>query len=168
MTLHAKEEKKLSIKSLLEYVRSNFDKVIGKEKHRDSSSTSDCLMSALAMFSLKMPSLLHFDNHRYDDTISHNLKTLYGIENPPSDSYMRERLDTLNPQELRPAFKALFRQIQRGKVLEDYVFMNGRYLVPLDGTGVFSSHKIHCSNCCEKHHKDGSITYHHQILAAVI
>lgn len=59
-------------------------------------------------------------------------------------------------------------QIQRGKVLEDYVFMNGRYLIPLDGTGVFSSHAIHCSNCCEKHHKDGSITYHHQILSAVI
>jgi hypothetical protein len=63
MALHANEGKKLSIKSLLEYVRRDFDKVNGKEKHRDSSSTSDCLMSALAMFSLKMPSLLHFDNH---------------------------------------------------------------------------------------------------------
>jgi hypothetical protein len=95
MTLHADENKKLSIKNLLKCIRSDFDKVNGKEKHSDSSSTSDCLMSALAMFGLKMPSLLHFDNHRYDDTISHNLKTLYGIENPPSDSYMRERLEPL-------------------------------------------------------------------------
>ena len=168
MTLHVNENKKLSIKKLLEFVKMDFNKVNGKEKHKDSSSTSNCLMSALAMFSLKMPSLLHFDNHRYDETISHNLKTLYGVENPPSDSYMRERLDPLNPQELRPAFKSLFREIQRGKVLEDYVFMDGKYLIPLDGTGVFSSHTIHCSNCCEKHHKDGSVTYHHQILSAVI
>jgi hypothetical protein len=168
MPSHANENKDLSIKSLLNCVKSCFDRVIGIEKHADSSTTSNCLMSALAMFSLKMPSLLHFDNHRYDDIISHNLKSLYGVENPPSDSYMRERLDPIDPQAIRPAFKAMFRKLQRGKVLEDYVFMNGRYLLPLDGTGVFSSHQLHCKNCCERHHSNGSITYHHQILSGVL
>jgi hypothetical protein len=168
MTIHSNLDKKLSIKNLLNAIKDDFDKVDGKEKHRDSSSTSDCLMSALAMFSLKMPSLLHFNNHRNDEIINHNLKVLYGIQNPPSDTYMRERLDPINPQQFRLVFKSLFRLIQRGKILENYVFMNGRYLMPIDGTGVFSSHAVHCKNCCEKRHKDGSITYHHQILAAVI
>jgi hypothetical protein len=95
-------------------------------------------------------SLLHFDNHRYDDVIHHNLKTLYQLENLPSDTYMRERLDPIDPQMIRPAFKALFRKMQRGKVLESYVFMNGRYLLPLDGTGVFSSHQVHCKKLLRK------------------
>jgi hypothetical protein len=168
MPSYADENKDLSIKSLLNCTRSCFNQVIGIEKHADSSTTTDCLMSALAMFSLKMPSLLHFDNHRYDDVIHHNLKTLYQVENPPSDTYMRERLDPIDPQMIRPAFKALFRKMQRGKVLESYVFMNGRYLLPLDGTGVFSSHQVHCKNCCERHHANGSVTYHHQILSGVI
>jgi hypothetical protein len=168
MHSHANENKDLSIKSLLNAVKSCFDQVVGIEKHADSSTTTNCLMSALAMFSLKMPSLLHFDNHRYDDIISHNLKSLYGVENPPSDTYMRERLDPIDPQTLRLAFKTLFRKIQRGKVLEDYAFMHGRYLLSLDGTGVFSSHQVHCKNCCERHHSNGSITYHHQILSAVL
>jgi hypothetical protein len=38
----------------------------------------------------------------------------------------------------------------------------------VDGSGYFSSHEIHCDNCGVKKHRDGSITYHHEMLAAVI
>ena len=37
-----------------------------------------------------------------------------------------------------------------------------------DGTGYFSSSRVHCKNCCEKHHKDGRVTYYHQMLGAVV
>ena len=30
------------------------------------------------------------------------------------------------------------------------------------------SEKIHCKNCCKKEHQDGRVTYHHQILGAVL
>lgn len=168
MTSHYKEKKYLSIKSLLETVRDSFHKVNETKRHSDGTSTVDCLMAGLAMFSLKMPSLLQFNNQRNDDIIKHNLQTLYGVISPPSDTYMRERLDPIDPETLRFAFKAVFRDLQRGKMLEDYVFMNGRYLAPLDATGVFSSSTVHCKNCCEKHHQNGTVTYHHQILSAVI
>lgn len=163
-----KEKKFLSIKNLLITVKDSFHKVNETKKHSDSSSTVDCLMAGLAMFSLKMPSLLQFNNQRNEDTIKHNLQTLYGVVSPPSDTYMRERLDPVDPEALRPAFKAVFRDLQRGKILEDYVFMNGRYLAPLDATGVYSSKTVNCKNCCVKHHQNGTITYHHQILSAVI
>jgi hypothetical protein len=168
MTLHTSEDKKLSIKILLETVRRSFLNVKETKKHSDSTSIVDCLMSGLAMFSLKMASLLQFNNQRNEDIIKHNLQTLYGVASPPSDTYMRERLDPVDPQALRPAFKAVFRELQRGKILEDYVFMNGRYLSSIDATGVYSSSTVHCNNCCEKHHQNGNITYHHQILSAVI
>jgi len=48
------------------------------------------------------------------------------------------------------------------------VFLGGKYLLLSDGTGYFSSPNIHCKNCCEKHHKNGSTTYYHQFLGAVI
>jgi len=38
----------------------------------------------------------------------------------------------------------------------------------IDGTGYFSSSKIHCSSCCVKEHYDGKKTYYHQMLGAVI
>jgi hypothetical protein len=36
---------------------------------------------------------------------------------------MRERLDPVAPASLRPLFKGVFRQLQRGKALEEMVFL---------------------------------------------
>jgi hypothetical protein len=38
----------------------------------------------------------------------------------------------------------------------------------LDGTEYFSSQQVHCSGCLEKHHRNGKVTYHHQMLGAAI
>ena len=40
-----------------------------------------------------------------------------------------------------------------GKALEPFVFYRGCYLLALDGTGYFSSQKIHCDSCLEKVNK---------------
>ena len=125
---------------------------------------SDALMSALAMFSLKSPSLLAFDKERTED----NLQRVYGIGRVPCDTSMREILDPVKPEHLSPAFKAVFRQLQRGKALEEMVFVEGHYLLALDGTSSFSSKEIHCDSCLEKHHRNGPITYSHQMLGAAL
>ena len=125
----------------------------------------DALLSAFAMFSLKDPSLLAFDARRTDE----NLKRLYGIGQVPSDTAMREILDPLDPDCLRPAFRSVFRQLQRGKALEPMAFYQGCYLPALDGTGYFSSPTIHCDSCLEKKNsKTGEVTYAHQMLGAVL
>lgn len=129
-------------------------------------SFTDVLMSGLAVFGLKFPSLLKYDQHR--EVIDTNLKTLYHIHRPPSDTYLRERLDELDPKFLRPAFKKIFANLQRGKCLEEFEFLNGHYLLSIDGTGEFSSSKVCCEQCCKKEHRDGSITYYHQMLGACI
>jgi hypothetical protein len=116
------------------------------------------------MFSLKDPSLLAFDKRREDK----NLEALYQIERVPSDTQMRVILDPLPPEELRPAFGNVFRAVQRGKVLESYRYLDEGYLLALDGTGYFSSEKVHCPNCMEKHHADGRVSYYHQTLGAAI
>lgn len=172
MGIHSVEKKQLSATGMLAKIRSVFEKI--PEPSRDSRglkkeiSLPDCLMSCLAIFGLKIPSLLQFDESRDDDIIKNNLKTLYNVEHAPSDTYMRERLDVIDPRYLRPAFTAIFSLLQRGKVLEDYKFLNKYILIANDGTGMFSSPNIHCENCCEKHHKDGNITYYHQMLGSVV
>jgi hypothetical protein len=160
------EKKSLSIKGLLTIVREVFNNIPSGIKPKKISQ-SDCLMSALAMFSLKSPSLLAFDGHRASEMVVHNLKTLYEVDSTPSDTYMREVLDEINPETIRECFLSVFHASQRGKLLEEYEFQ-GSYLCLVDGTEIFNSEKIHCNNCCKKEHKDGRITYHHQILGAAI
>src|SRR3984957_4014940 len=89
------------------------------------------------------------------------LKNLYVVIIDPCDTYMRERLDDVNPKDLRPAFKAIFNELQRGKGLEEYEYLDGCYLVAGDGTGLFESKSVHCEKCCEKNHRDGTKSYYH-------
>jgi hypothetical protein len=121
-------------------------------------------MSAFAMCSLKAPSLLAFDKERTEG----NVERLYGIARVPCDTHMREMLDPVSPASLRPLFKSVFRQLQRGKALEPMTFLDGHYLLALDGTGYVSSATIHCASCLHKVHRDGAITYAHQMLGAAI
>jgi hypothetical protein len=173
MTSRPIEKIYLSAKGLLSEVRKIFEKVKeppkGNQGEKKEISITDCLMSALAMFKLKFPSLLQFESAQEEEPVKQNLKNLFGLKRIPCDSYMRERLDEVDPNDVRKTFTSVFSSLQRGKALEKYVFWNGKYLLLNDGTGFFSSKKIHCDNCCEKHHKkDGSTTYYHQILGAAI
>src|SRR6266436_9015546 len=126
-----KERKHLSADALFHVVRSGFATIPDPRCEDVDISLTDALMSAFAMFSLKAPSLLAFDKQRAEG----NLHTIYGIARVPCDTYMRERLDPVSPESLRPSFKRVFRQLQRGKALEPVTFLEGHYLVALDGTG---------------------------------
>jgi hypothetical protein len=119
-------------------------------KKRVDISLADCLMSGLAIFSLKFPSLLQYDTNRRIERTKKNLKSLFGIKNAPCDTYMRERLDVVDPSDIRGAFKTIFAKVQRGKALEQYAYLDGKYLLSNDGTGHFSSPAVHCENCCVK------------------
>ena len=156
--------KHLSADSLVALLRNRFEKLPDSRSGQPPISMADAVMSAFAMFSLKDPSLLAFDKRRDDE----NLQALYKIKRVPSDTQMRVVLDPLPAEELRPAFGDVFRAVQRGKVLESYRYLDEGYLLALDGTGYFSSEKVHCPNCMEKHHADGRVSYYHQTLGAAI
>jgi hypothetical protein len=164
MTSSRMTRKHLSADSLVTLLRSRFEKLTDSRSGVPTISMADAVMSAFAMFSLKDPSLLAFDKRRDDK----NLEALYQIKRVPSDTQMRVILDPLPPEELRPTFGDVFRAVQRGKVLESYRYLDEGYLLALDGTGYFSSEKVHCPNCMEKHHADGRVSYYHQTLGAAI
>jgi hypothetical protein len=123
-------------------------------------------MSGFAMFSLKDPSLLAFDERRI--AAPHNLRTIYGMSSIPCDTTMREILDGVAPDNLRPLYKDAFRQVQKGKALEQMVFMQGCYLLNLDGTGYFSSSTLYSDGCMQKVSRSGKVTYYLQAVGAAI
>ena len=113
-----KERKHLSAEALFGFVRSLFATIPDHRSDNTGIPLMDALMAGFAMFSLKCPSLLDFDKQRAEG----NLKTIYRIERAPCDSSMRERLDPVAPASLRPLFKGVLRQLQRGKALEEMVW----------------------------------------------
>lgn len=159
-------KKHVSVVGLLRIIRRQFCKVPDSGKHAIKSV--DCLMSGLAIFMLKAPSLLDFDEQRKDPKVCHNLRTLFEVDQTPCDTYLRERLDEVAPRFLRQAFKRVFAAFQRSKALEPFLYYDDSYLLSVDGTGYFESDKVQCSSCCVKEHRDGRKSYYHQAVGAVI
>ena len=115
-----KLRKYLNADALFSIVRSGFEKIKDHRSNNIKIALADALMSAFAMFSLKDPSLLAFEERRSGDT---NLKTVYKVDTIPCDTQMRTILDGVDPDDIEPIFSDVFRQLQRGKALEK----NGLY-----------------------------------------
>ena len=162
--------KQLSAPGLFSIIHRQFSKVPDpREFTKDVTiSITDHLMSGLAVFGLKCPSLLAYDRKRSDNVVAQNLRNLYYINNPPSDTYLRERLDHIDPEHIRPVFKRILAAFQRGKGLEEFEYLDGHVLISADGTGQFSSGKVCCPHCCVKEHQNGTKTYYHQMFGACI
>lgn len=162
--------KNLSGDGLFRMIRSNFEKIPDyRQEGKVEISIGDALMSGFAVFSIKEPSLLQFERTMEDESVANNLKNIYNIGEVPSDTQMREIIDTVEPGTIKESFKDIFREIQRGKALEQFEFLDGYYLASMDGTGYFSSQKIHCDNCQEKvNKKTGEVTYSHAMLGIAL
>lgn len=156
--------KRLSFDALIRQIRTRAEQLPDSRKRTGVFSVADAMLSAVAMFSLKDPSLLAFQERRNDE----NMRNLYRITQVPSDTQMRELLDPLDHDLLRPMFRDVFRELQRGKALKPFVFHQGCYLLSLDGTEYFSSKKVSCPSCMQRKNKAGEITYYHQMLGAVL
>jgi hypothetical protein len=158
------ERKHLNVDALLALLREGFDRIADPRIGDCTISLTDALMSGFALFALKEPSLLAFQERIKDD----NLSSIYGIEHVPSDTQLRSLLDPLEPESLRPCFTDIFREVQRGKALEPFVFHEGCYLLSVDGSQYFSSEKVHCPSCLRRQHSSGKVSYSHQLLTAAL
>lgn len=98
--------KRLSADALFRNIHQSFQGIRDPRTGRPGISLADALMSGLAMFALKDPSMLAFDQRRQADEKS--LQRIFHVEDVPCDTRMREILDPVNPEHLRPAFGNVF------------------------------------------------------------
>ena len=132
-------------------------------------SMTDALMSGLAVFALKKPSLLSFERDlRADNPTGRSIRNLFSIDTPASDTQMRAVLDPVEPGSVRAPFRKIFSLLQRGGALEGFGYLDEGFLLALDGTGHFSSGKVKCNDCIEKKSRSGEVTYHHKLLGASV
>ena len=160
----------LPMPGMLSVVRECFDRVPDPLVSQDVTLT-DSLMSGLAMFCLKVPSLLDFgelDPLDEDYVEVQNLKSLFGMKRVPFDTTMRERLDDVDTCNLWRCFTQIHSFLQRRLVLENWTVLGGYHLIAINSTGYHYSHKVKCKNCCVKNHRNGSKTYYHQMLGAAM
>lgn len=135
-----------------------------RQRNKIKYSLHDALMSGFACMYFQDPSLLQFQARMQEEHHQNNLRTLFEVQAIPKETQMREIVDGVSSEYLRPIFKEYYNRLQRGKHLEQYQTLNGHYYFPIDGSQFFSSNEVCCEQCLTKEHQDESKTYSHQAL----
>ena len=120
-------------------------------------------MPAVALFSLKDPSLLACQEGRNDQNtkISIALKMSQRHDDARNPRSRRAGRDTT-------ALSGSLSKIQCAGGLKSYVFHEDCDLLSIDEVEYFSSKKVHCSSCIHrKNNSSEEVTYYHQMLGAV-
>ena len=160
-------KKGLGFNSLINEISNLFLSISDKRQQKKIKYTiRDSLMSGLAMMYFQDPSLLQFQRRMEEDSNASNLEALFGVLKIPADTQMRKIIDNVPSEKIEEIFSIFFKLLQRAKKLEDFVFLDGQYLIAIDGTQFFTSDITSCDHCLTKTSKKGEVRYHHQVLQA--
>jgi hypothetical protein len=140
-------------------------------EHRTGRNTryeiADAGLGAFSVFYLQSPSFLAYQQQMRQRQGQDNAKSLFGIEEIPSDGQIRNLLDPIDPGLLREPFWEIYNRLQASGHLDNYRHVGGTLLCSLDGTRFFASQKLHCANCTVYEYEQGT-AYAHMVLAAVL
>lgn len=144
----------------------------GLPDNRTGANTSytieDAALSAFSVFFTQSPSFLAFQKSMQQSKGKNNAHSLFGVLNIPSDNQIKNLLDPITPDHLFPVFSYIFNGLNDLGYLDTFRSYNGNLLLALDGVQYFSSKSIHCENCSQKQHRNGSTTYYHTVITPVI
>jgi hypothetical protein len=135
----------------------------------------DTLMSGFAVMFFQHPSLLQFQRAMAKKRQRCNVQTIFGVQEIPSDTQMREILDEVKPEALRGVLPQLWEKVRRAgwsgrftTTLPSGQHHGTYYTVALDGSEYFRSTAIQCPHCLRQTDPQGRVYYSHKIVGATV
>ena len=128
----------------------------------------EAVMAAFSVFFTQSGSFLENQRIMKENKGKNNAKSLFGISKIPSDNQIRNLLDVIEAKKVFGTFKKVLSWLKKSKIIEEFKYLKKEILVSLDGTEYYCSKKISCSHCNQRNHKNGDISYYHQVITPVI
>lgn len=124
---------------------------------------------AFSIFFTQSPSFLAHQRLMQQRYGINNAKTLFGMEDIPTDTHIRDTLDPVAPSVLDPVFHDCLHALATSGHLDTFRTGIGAndLLIALDGTWYFSSPTLHCAHCSTRK-KDGETMYGHGMINPAI
>ena len=142
---------------------------------RVNYSLHDTLMSGFAMMFFQHPSLLEFQRKMKQRRGRCNLETLFGVREVPSDTQMRDVLDGVPVELLRPLLPTLFPKMRRVGWAKEFTstiasgyHQGDYYTLALDGSDSFHSTTIACLSCLQRRDGEGDVHFRHTVVSATL
>jgi len=124
-------------------------------------------LSAFSMFFMQSESFLSYQRALDKGHGRSNCQTLFGIGKIPTDNYIRDNLDPVDPGYLQPCFTRMEQLLKEQPVMRQaFGRLGGRTLIAWDGTEYFCSYKINCPHCLTRKRSNGKTESYHTLLSA--
>lgn len=155
--------------ALISSMRESFSELPDFRKGKNKQyRVEDALISAFSLFFMQSSSFLQYQRQMATKKGRSNANSLFGITQIPCDNQIRTLLDPVAATAVFSGFDALHQCLEFSGKRDHYRCFEQGYLVALDGTEYFSSQQIHCSQCNQRQHRNGRVTYFHQVVTPVM
>ncbi|MDC0864811.1 transposase [Rickettsiaceae bacterium] len=164
-----RSKKHLSFSAIRDMITEKLSIIKDTRAANISNSIVEVMLSGLACMYYQSPSLLEFQRQMETLEQRNNLRSMFKVQNLPTDQGMRNVIDQVDTDTaFRPIFKDLFNKLQRGKHLEQYQTLPGKYLLNVDGTQYFSSKEVACKKCLVRGSTKNPYNCHQVVQGAIV
>jgi len=157
----------------IKLIRKEFKKLPDeRDKKHLKYTIEDIATSAFSVFYFQSKSWLDFQRNMLSRAGKSNAKSLFDIDNIPSDNHIRDVLDDIGVEKLQPIFDKVYKLLMKKETLKEYEYFDNTIMVLLDGTHYHSSRKIHCEHCQTRVRTDAKnnkyTEYYHSAITPII
>ena len=131
-------------------------------------TVKNAVRAAFSVFFTQSPSFLQHQRLMKPKKGKDNAESLFSLEQIPCDNQIRNLLDPIPATTVFGAFKTTYKWVETNRIIEQFKYLDNQILLALDGTEYYCSKKINCPHCNSRKHRNGSITYYHQVVTPVI
>ena len=127
------------------------------------------------MMFFQYPNLLELQRKMQQRRHQCNLETIFGVREVPSDTHMRDMLDGVPVELIRPLLPAVFEQIRRAGWAKEFTTpvttgadQGTYYTLMLDGSDYCHSTRRQCPSCLQRHDSSGAVHFRHPVVSGTL
>lgn len=138
-----------------------------KPSNNTRYTVTDGILAAFAVFFMQSSSFLAHQRLLQSKKGQSNARSLFQIEEIPSDPQIRNLLDPLSAKYFQEDFWFLLEELKDQQRLLQFRNDLNTYAIALDGVSFFSSEKISCPKCLKREDRSGMEHFYHSAITPV-
>lgn len=160
---------KLSLQSLMSHIRERWATLPDTRKPNNNTKYAivDGVLAAFAVFFMQSSSFLAHQRLLQSKKGRSNARSLFQVEEIPSDPQIRNLVDPLSSAYFHEDFWFLLDELKEQQRLVQFRNDLNTYAIALDGVNFFSSEKISCPKCLKREDRSGTEHFYHSAITPV-
>jgi hypothetical protein len=160
---------KLSLQSLMRHFRERWATLPDRRKPNNNTKYAivDGVLAAFAVFFMQSSSFLAHQRLLQSKKGRSNARSLFQVEEIPSDPQIRNLVDPLSNEYFQEDFWFLLDELKEQQRLLQFRNDLNTYAIALDGVNFFSSEAISCPKCLKRADRSGVEHFYHSAITPV-